>query len=79
MDSTNLTPEVAESQVSPLEVLISDLGEVRRKLLTAERRRKSGVLAGQLLILARSYQEGKRPSRRSLRRFFHFVAREQAA
>jgi hypothetical protein len=74
----NVTPEAASSQVSPLDLLVRDLGEIRRKMFAAERRRKSGVLAGQLLILARSYQQGKRPSRRTLKRFFYFVAREAA-
>ena len=78
MSEQNVTPKVTESQDSPLETLISDLGEIRRKMIAAERRRKSGVLAGQLLILARSYQQGKRPSRRTLKRFFYFVTREAA-
>jgi hypothetical protein len=74
----NVPPAVTESQGSPLDALVNDLSEIRRKMFAAERRRKSGVLAGQLLILARSYQEGKRPSRRTLKRFFYFVAREAA-
>jgi hypothetical protein len=77
MDEHNVPPVGTESQDS-LETFISDLSSLRRNLLATEKRRRSGVLAGQLLILARSYQSGKRPSRRTLKRFFYFVAREAA-
>ena len=75
----NLTPAASNSQEVPLEILIDDLRAIRAKMLPTEKRRKSGVLAGQLLILAQSYQSGKRPSRRTLKRFFWFVAKERAA
>jgi hypothetical protein len=66
------------SEALPLDLLIGDLRHLRETSLARERKRRSGVLAGQLLILARSYQSGRRPTRRTLRRFFFFVAKEQA-
>jgi hypothetical protein len=62
----------------PLESLIADLRGLRDGMIATDRRRRTAILAGQLLILARSYQNGRRPSRKTLKRFFHFVAREQA-
>jgi hypothetical protein len=78
MNTTNVAPAPSISQVSPLEILIGDLRDIRAKMLATEKRRRSGVLAGQLLILARSYQVGRRPSRRTLKRFFWFVSGEAA-
>lgn len=39
----------------------------------------AGVFAVQLLVLARSYHSDRRRNRRTLKWFFWFVAREQAA
>ena len=83
MDEQKVTSAAAsrqENQVqpAPLDILIDDLRDIRTKMLSTEKRRRSGVLAGQLLILARSYQSGKRPNRRTLKRFFWFVSREAA-
>ncbi len=73
------TPAVPSSNRSlPLERLISDLRVMRARMLTSDKRRPSGVLAGQLLILAQTYQSGRRPSRHTLKRFFWFVSRESA-
>jgi hypothetical protein len=72
-------PAKSSSQNLPLENLISDLRWVRARMLPTGRRRPSGVLAGQLLILALTYQTGRRPSRHTLNRFFRFVSREAAA
>lgn len=63
---------------SALESLIADLCGLRDGMIATDRRRRSGILAGQLALLAREYQRGRRPSRKTLKRFFHFVAREQA-
>jgi hypothetical protein len=68
-----------ESAFSPLDLLVTDLGALRDGLISKDHRRRSAILAGQLLILAREYRTGRRPNRRTLKRFFHFVAREQAA
>lgn len=68
----------AESDFSPLNSLIHDLRQFRDHSIGKEKRRRSAVLAGQLLILAREYQNGRRPNRRTLKRFFYFVAREAA-
>jgi hypothetical protein len=62
-----------------LDLLITDLRDIRAKMLATEKRRRSGILAGQVLILARSYQAGRRPSHRSLKRFLWFLSRELAA
>jgi hypothetical protein len=75
----NLTPAASSSQELPLEILIDDLRAIRAKMLPIEKRRKTGVLAGQLLILARSYQSGRRPSRHTLKRFFWLISKERAA
>ena len=72
-------PAKSSGQDLPLENLISDLRLMRARMLTSGRRRPSGVLAGQLLILAQTYQTGRRPSRHTLKRFFRFVSREAAA
>jgi hypothetical protein len=72
-------PAASSSQNLPLENLISDLSLMRARMLTSGRRRQSGVLAGQLLILAQIYQTGRRPSRHTLNRFFRLVSREAAA
>ncbi len=63
---------------SPLEFLIADLRGLRDGMVAKDRHRRSAILAGQLALLAREYQKGRRPSRKTLKRFFHFVAREQA-
>jgi len=63
---------------SPLEFLIADLRGLRDGMIAKDRHRRSAILAGQLVLLAREYQSGRRPSRKTLKRFFHFVAREQA-
>jgi hypothetical protein len=63
---------------SPLESLIADLRVLRDGMIGTDRRRRAAILVGQLALLAREYQSGRRPSRRTLKRFFYFVAREQA-
>ena len=63
---------------SPISLLIADLQNLRDKSVSVEKRRRSAIVAGQLLILAREYQNGHRPNRRTLKRFFYFVAREAA-
>jgi hypothetical protein len=63
---------------TPLELLIADLRGIRDGMMATDQRRRTGILAGQLALLAREYQKGRRPSRKTLKRFFHFVAREQA-
>lgn len=64
--------------LSPLEFLIADLRAFRDGRIEKDRHRRSAILAGQLALLACEYQRGRRPSRKTLKRFFHFVAREQA-
>ncbi len=63
---------------SPLESLIADLQGLRDVMIATDRRHRAAVLVGQLALLAREYQNGRRPSRKTLKHFFHFVAREQA-
>lgn len=62
---------------SPMESLVADLRGLRDARIATDRRCRSAILAGQLLLLVREYQRGRRPSRKTLKRFFHFVAREQ--
>ncbi len=67
------------SEFSPgLESLIADLRSLRDAMIAKDRHRRSAILAGQLVLLAREYQRGRRPSERTLRRFFSFVTRELA-
>jgi hypothetical protein len=61
-----------------IDSLVTDLRELRDRLVAKDRRRRSAILVGQLALLAREYRDGNRPNRRTLKRFFHFVAREQA-
>lgn len=63
---------------SPISLLIADLQSLRNKSISVEKRRRSAIVAGQLLILAREYRCGRRPNRRTLKRFFYFVAKEAA-
>jgi hypothetical protein len=65
------------AEIPPLDLLITDLQALRLKMFAHEKRRRPGVLAGQLRLLARSYQSGRRPNRRTLKQFFYFVAREK--
>lgn len=62
-----------------LKTLIRDLRVVRGEMVFTERQHRSGVLAGQLLLLALEYQHGHRPSRRRLRGFLRFVCDEKLA
>jgi hypothetical protein len=64
---------------SPMESLVADLHGLRDAMIVTDRRRRSAILTGQLLLLVREYQRGRRPSRKSLKRFFQFVAREEGA
>lgn len=66
------------SNLAPLESLIADLRGLRDGMILHDRRERAGILAGQLALLAAEYRRGRRPSRKTLRRFFYFVAREQA-
>jgi hypothetical protein len=68
-----------ELAFSPLDSLITDLRALRSGMIATDRRRRSAILIGQLTLLASEYRKGRRPSRHTLKRFFHFVAREQAA
>jgi hypothetical protein len=68
-----------ELACSPLDSLITDLRALRSSMISKDRRRRSAILIGQLTLLASEYRKGHRPSRHTLKRFFHFVAREQAA
>lgn len=86
MVEQKLASEIAQRQdvqsqpdSSPISLLIADLQSLRNKSVSVEKRRRSGIVAGQLLILAREYQNGRRPNRRTLKRFFYFVAKETAA
>jgi hypothetical protein len=77
MDNRTVTPHPEYSQ-DALVSFIEDLRRLRGKLVTSERFHKSGILAGELLILAAHYQSGKRPSTKKLKRFLWLIT-EQAA
>lgn len=79
VDNSTVANHSAPRQDNRLENLIFDLTLLRTKLLAREKQRASGVVAGQFLILARSYQSGRRPTHRALKRFLHFVAKERSA
>ncbi len=84
MDSRNVAPTAGVSQQfqpnpsSSLDSLIADLRGLRNGMISKDRRRRSAILIGQMLLLAREYQLGRPPNRKTLRRFFYFVTREQA-
>ena len=65
----------SRNQVS-LKNLICDLRVLRGEMLPSELVHRSGILAGQLLILASEYQRGRRPSKSTLRGFLHLVTGE---
>ena len=69
-----------ETGLSPIDSLIQDLRTFREGSISKDNqtRRRSAILAGQIAILAREYQTGKRPNRRTLKRFLYFVSREAA-
>jgi len=69
--------EASRHEAPPLDLLVADLRHFRDTSLPRERRRRAAVLAGQLLILALQYRTGRPPNRRTLKRFFYFVAQEQ--
>lgn len=56
--------------------LICDLRLLRHEMLPSERLHRSGILAGQLLILASEYQRGRTPSKRKLRGFLRLISGE---
>ncbi len=63
---------------SPLDQLIGDLRYFRNKSLAKGHRRRSAILVGQFLILATQYKTN-RPTRKTLKNFLYFIAREEAA
>jgi hypothetical protein len=77
VNNRTVTPEPETSQ-DPLASFIDDLRRLRGKLVTSERFHKSGILAGELLILAAHYQSGRRPNASKLKRFLWLIT-EQAA
>jgi len=64
---------------SPLDSLINDLRQFRDHSIAKDRRRRSSILAGQVLILALQYKTGRPPSRLTLKGFFYLLAKEQSA
>jgi hypothetical protein len=82
MVSTHDAQALPESQLpdsSSLALLINDLRGLRNGMISKERRRRPAILIGQLALLVAEYKDGRRPSRRTLRRWFYFVCREKAA
>jgi hypothetical protein len=77
VDNRNVAPQTKNSQ-DPLASFIADLCDLRRGMVTSERWHRSGILAGELVILAAHYQSGKRPSTKKLKRFLWLIT-EQAA
>jgi hypothetical protein len=61
---------------SPLALVIGDLRTQRNELLPICHLRHVGRVAGQLVLLLREYERGKRPSRRTLRIFLGLMGRE---
>jgi hypothetical protein len=68
-----------QGRKSPLKKFICDLRLLRGEMLSSERLHRSGILAGQLLILASEYQRGRQPSRRKLRGFLRLICGEEKA
>jgi hypothetical protein len=74
--SQEIRPESDPAPFS-LKWLITDLRGFRDGMIGNDRWHRAAILAGQLALLAREYERGRRPSRKALKRFFQFVAREQ--
>ena len=73
-DLRNTTPAV-EKQHS-LDQLVEDVRAIRRRSFSKNPRSRTGVVAGQFLLLLLEIQKGEHLHRRSLRGFFHFVSRD---
>jgi hypothetical protein len=76
LSSQEFQPESSPAHF-PLKWLINDLRGFRDGMIGKERSHRAAILAGQLALLAREYERGRRPSRKTLKQFFRFVAREQ--
>jgi hypothetical protein len=63
---------------SPLDQLIGDLRYFRDKSLAKGHRHRSAILVGQFLILATQYKTNP-PTRKRLKNFLYYIAREEAA
>lgn len=81
VDQASSTSQVSVPQQdsSPLDLLVSDLRGLRNGMIDKTRRHRSAILVGQLAILAGEYRDGRRPSRRTLRRFFYLIGQGKAA
>jgi hypothetical protein len=75
VDNQKSTDVSVESQYS-VDQLVEDVRFIRERSFAKNPRSRTGVVAGQFLILLRQLQKGERPHRRSLRGFFRFISRD---
>lgn len=77
IDSRNTTP-IVETQHS-LDQLVEDVRSIRRRSFYTNPRSRTGIVAGQFLLLLLQIQRGDRLRRRSLRGFFRLISRDTEA
>jgi hypothetical protein len=75
VDGQKSTALTDQSQYS-LHQLVKNVRQVRERALRKHPRSKTGIAAGQFLILLLQVQKGARLPRKSLRGFFRFIARD---
>ena len=71
----NVSQNDPNSQYS-LDQLVEDVRQVRERAFRNHPRSKTGIAAGQFLILLLQVQKGKYLPRKSLRGFFRFIGRD---
>ena len=59
-----------------LDELVQDIRSIRQRSFSKNPRSRTGVVAGQVLLLLLQVQNGQHLNRKSLKRFFHFVGRD---
>ena len=59
-----------------LDDLVRDIRTIRQRSFSKNPRSRTGVVAGQFLLLLLQIQKGERPHRKSLRGFFRFISRD---
>ncbi len=75
MDNEKNTTVPVESQYSVAQ-LVEDVRFIRQRSFAKNPRSRTGVVAGQFLLLLLQIQKGERPHRKSLRGFFRFISRD---
>ncbi|MGA8872465.1 MAG: hypothetical protein WB460_15060 [Candidatus Acidiferrales bacterium] len=85
MDNGKIAPETSAGQEAPpqgveiavLDQLVQDIRVIRQRSFSKNPKSRTGVVAGQVLLLLIEAQKGKRLPRRSLHGFFRFISRDR--